>query len=86
MILRTRLISLDVVKDYIEKRRDEDASNAPINRKLAGLNLAIMENLGSCGRFRENFGGEGGIRTPVTLPGKLDFESSAFNRARPPLQ
>ena len=31
-------------------------------------------------------GGEGGIRTPVTLPGKLDFESSAFNRARPPLR
>ena len=34
----------------------------------------------------EKFGGEGGIRTPVTLPGKLDFESSAFNRARPPLR
>src|SRR6266700_2497467 len=32
------------------------------------------------------FGGEGGIRTPVTLSGKLDFESSAFNRARPPLR
>ena len=32
------------------------------------------------------FGGEGGIRTPVTLPGKLDFESSAFSRARPPLR
>ena len=32
------------------------------------------------------FGGEGGIRTPVTLTGKLDFESSAFNRARPPLR
>ena len=34
----------------------------------------------------KRFGGEGGIRTPVTLPGKLDFESSAFNRARPPLR
>ena len=34
----------------------------------------------------ENAGGEGGIRTPVTLTGKLDFESSAFNRARPPLR
>jgi hypothetical protein len=34
----------------------------------------------------ENFGGEGGIRTPVTLPGELDFESSAFSRARPPLR
>src|SRR4029077_2758625 len=32
------------------------------------------------------FGGEGGIRTPVTLPGELDFESSAFSRARPPLR
>ena len=26
------------------------------------------------------FGGEGGIRTPVTVPRELDFESSAFNR------
>ncbi len=31
-------------------------------------------------------GGEGGIRTPVTVPRELDFESSAFNRARPPLR
>ena len=32
------------------------------------------------------FGGEGGIRTPVTLPGEPDFESGAFSRARPPLR
>ena len=31
-------------------------------------------------------GGEGGIRTPGTVPRTLDFESSAFNRARPPLR
>ena len=31
-------------------------------------------------------GGEGGIRTPVTRKGKPDFESGAFNRARPPLR
>jgi hypothetical protein len=34
---------------------------------------------------RQN-GGEGGIRTPGTVPRTLDFESSAFNRARPPLR
>jgi hypothetical protein len=34
----------------------------------------------------QRFGGEGGIRTPGTVPRTLDFESSAFNRARPPLR
>ena len=28
------------------------------------------------------FGGEGGIRTPVTLPGKLDFEISQDRQHR----
>src|SRR3990170_4165172 len=37
-------------------------------------------------RIKEKFGGEGGIRTPGTVPRTLDFESSAFNRARPPLR
>ena len=32
----------------------------------------------------QRIGGEGGIRTPGTVPRTLDFESSAFNRARPP--
>ena len=30
-------------------------------------------------------GGQGGIRTPVTLAGQPDFESGAFNRALPPV-
>ena len=30
------------------------------------------------------FGGEGGIRTPVTLPGKLDFEISQDRQHRQP--
>ena len=34
----------------------------------------------------QRIGGEGGIRTPGTVPRTLDFESSAFNRARPPLR
>ena len=37
-------------------------------------------------RTKGIIGGEGGIRTPVTRKGKLDFESSAFNRTRPPLR
>ena len=36
--------------------------------------------------FQGEIGGEGGIRTPGTVPRTLDFESSAFNRARPPLR
>ena len=35
---------------------------------------------------QRSFGGEGGIRTPVTVPRERDFESRAFNRARPPLR
>ena len=31
--------------------------------------------------FNGEFGGEGGIRTPGTVPRTLDFESSAFNRS-----
>ena len=31
-------------------------------------------------------GGEGGIRTPETIASLLDFESSAINRALPPLR
>ena len=34
----------------------------------------------------QRIGGEGGIRTPGTVPRTLDFESSAFNRTRPPLR
>ena len=37
-------------------------------------------------KTEESNGGEGGIRTPGTVPRTLDFESSAFNRARPPLR
>lgn len=32
------------------------------------------------------FGGEGGIRTPVTVSSKTDFESVPFNRALALLQ
>ena len=34
----------------------------------------------------ENYGGEGGIRTPDSLTTMPDFESGAFNRALPPLR
>jgi hypothetical protein len=31
-------------------------------------------------------GGQGGIRTPVTIAGQPDFESGALNRALPPVR
>jgi hypothetical protein len=36
--------------------------------------------------MRNKNGGQGGIRTPVTLAGQPDFESGAFNRALPPVR
>ena len=50
------------------------------------LQRETRELIASAKTEAEKFGGEGGIRTPGTVPRTLDFESSAFNRARPPLR
>ena len=50
------------------------------------LQRETRELIASAKTAAEKFGGEGGIRTPGTVPRTLDFESSAFNRARPPLR
>ena len=44
------------------------------------LGVRIQRSYISIFLFEKN-GGEGGIRTPVTLARKADFESAAFNRS-----
>ena len=39
--IRAQYLSSDVVKDYVEKRQKEEASNATINRELAALKRAF---------------------------------------------